>query len=611
MKKINVGTSREGHSAPITGVSVSKDRRCVATSSYDGTIKIWDLGEAGILTERATGRHMRLVNSLAWSPTSSVLASASADKTVAVWSYRDGRLQLTNVLSRHTDDVNSVAWLPDGRRLVCVSEDGKATAWNADSGQFLGEIASHKTHCMMVSTNSTGLVVTVGEDGQAMLLSPDFEVLATAAFDTSIEGCAWSPDAERLAIARDDGRVDVLDKGLEVIATAVVSTSAARSVSWSATGEHLAVGSYEGGIRILDSTSLIARLHVTHRSLWTRSIAYASDVIVAGGFGSEPLVFDATRGDVLSGGGEQLRGPNALLAREGAVLVGTDSGEILRCSENGGDIVSLAHLDSPVLSLAASKDAVFAGTYGGEVVKLTGGHQALKPAAVGAVDAPIPSLCVFGERVIAGTYNGELVSFGTDAMDVTDRNRAHEGSIKSLARTSDGHLAAASTDRTVSVGTFTNRTPVLQHGNLVNDVAYAGGFIASASRDRTVQVARLVHSNGGPEAVDVRVLTGADESVKCVGLIPQGDRVAVLAGSYDFSVYLWDVDFSQPATERDAHQVVYTFGQAVSVMSPGPDGVLYAAGWDGEIVRLTLRLSGERLNLDTSTVATCLSCAAL
>ncbi|MFD0559736.1 WD40 repeat protein [Stackebrandtia endophytica] len=606
MENINLITPGTGHSAPITGVSVSTDGRHVATSSYDGTIKVWNLNGDGTLTELATGRHTRLVNSLTWAPTASRLASGSADKTVAIWTLLDNRLQLTNVLSRHTDDVNSVAWLPDGRHLVCVSEDGKATAWDADTGRLLGEISGHRAHCMMVATSPTGHIATVGEDGQVILLGPDFAPLATTVVDCSIEGCAWAPDGKRLAIARDDGRIDVLDLDLQMIATTKVSGSAARSISWSATGEHLAVGSYEGGIRVLDSPSLESHLQLNHRALWTRSIAYAADRIIAGGFGSRPLVFDAEVGGVLGDGGRQLRGPNALLPRAGHLLLGTDSGEVLRYDETGTG-VSIADLDSPILSLAADGDTVFAGTYGGEVVRLTGPADDLRADGVGLAGAPVPSLSILDGRVVAGTYNGELIGFDTDDMTPSVRHQAHDGSIKSLARLGK-YLAAASTDRTVSVGTLTKRHPVLQHGNLINDVAHSDGFIASASRDRTVRVARLTDSTDGSPPTDVRVLTGPDESVKCVGLVAWGDRLAVFAGSYDFRVYVWDVNFAEPATGRYPHRVVHVFDQAVSALSAAPDGAVYAAGWDGRVVRFIPRIAGDRLEVDTTTVVeTCLS----
>lgn len=611
METINVRGSGPGHNAPITGVAVSADGQMVATSSYDGTLKVWDLDTLGTVTEKGTGRHARLVNAVAWSPTGKTLASASADKTVAVWDDTESGLTLRTVLSRHTDDVNSVAWLPDGQRFACVSEDGKATAWDSVSGEFLGEISAHRAHCMMVAVSSTGYLATVGEDGQVTVLSPNFDIVSTARFDCSIEGCAWSPDSTRLATARDDGRIDLFDIGLQVLASTTVSTSAARSVSWSPTGERLAVGSYEGGIQVLDTASLQQVLALNHRNLWTRSIAYAAaDRIVAGGFGSQPLVFDTSTGVVVNDGGAQLRGPNALLAHGNALFVGTDSGEVLRWATPGADPTRVAQVRSPILSLAAAKDTIFAGTYGGDVIRLSA-HPSRPEVddevVVGRAGAPVPSLCLVDGTVVAGTYNGELVGFDPGTMRVVDRSQAHSGSIKSLAIVKGARFAAASTDRTVSVGTITDRTPILQHGNLINDVAVAGGFVASGSRDRTVRVARLVGSGDGSVAVDVRVLAGPDESVKCVGLAVHGDQVIVLAGSYDFRLYAWDVNFTEPSADRYAYRVLHTFTQAVSTISTGLDGTLYAAGWDGHIIKFTPRITADRLELDQSTIVeTCL-----
>ena len=111
MRALTMSTEPEGHAAPITHVGFSVDGARLATSSYDGSVIVWDSTEPRSLRLLARLHHRRLVNGSAWHPhRPDVLATASADKTVLIW--RIGQRADTEVicgLARHTDDVNSVA----------------------------------------------------------------------------------------------------------------------------------------------------------------------------------------------------------------------------------------------------------------------------------------------------------------------------------------------------------------------------------------------------------------------------------------------------------------------------------------------------------------------
>src|SRR5690606_36447384 len=67
-------------------------------------------------------------------------------------------------------------------------------------------------------------------------------------YATSVEGCAWSHSGEVLAVARDDGVVNLLTPRLECLRTVTVSTSAARSVAWTDDDSSFVVGAYYGSL---------------------------------------------------------------------------------------------------------------------------------------------------------------------------------------------------------------------------------------------------------------------------------------------------------------------------------------------------------------------------
>ncbi|WP_149827672.1 WD40 repeat domain-containing protein [Streptomyces tailanensis] len=596
MRTIDLPENPSGHAAPLTHVTFRADGLRLASASYDGTVIVWDTSTPARPVRLARLRHRRLVNSSAWNPvTPSLLATASADKTAAVWRVEDdGASSLVTVLARHTDDINSVAWMPDGRRLICVSEDGRATVWDATTGAFLSEIGSHTAHCMMVSVSTQGLVATVGEDGLVSVTAPDGNASpATRRYASSIEGCSWSHDGTVLAVARDDGTVELLSSELETLASLQVSRSAARSVEWSTDGESLVIGAYEGGLHFYDRSGKQLR-QVADPRIWPRSVSTAGGVVAAGSFWGGPHLLALEDGRELYAPTTPTHGPNALARRGEQLLVGCDSGAVVALNPDDPGAPPQVHqvADGPVLSLAVRGDVIYAGTYDGRVISWVGGPDNGVRTVGEPLGAPVPSLCLDGDVLVAGTYNGELVALDPDTLEVIDSQEAHGGSVKSLASLGRPGFLSAATDRTVASGVYGDRVTLWEHGNLVNAVAQLdGSIVASASRDHTVKVGRLVTGRqddlSAPlrqdRAADIQTLLGPDESVKCVGLLGCPDSPVVLAGSYDFGLYAWEIDWSDSAATLASGRVVDEFGQGLSCMFAWDSDRVVVAGWDGRI----------------------------
>ncbi|MFI2379124.1 WD40 repeat domain-containing protein [Streptomyces sp. NPDC018964] len=595
MRTIDLPAYGSGHFAPLTHVGFTPDGKRLATCSYDGTVIVWDTADPTRPVPLARLRHRRLVNASAWNPADpELLATASADKTVAVWRVDGrGRGSLQTVLARHTDDVNSVAWLPDGKRLICVSEDGRATLWSAVDGAFLAEVGSHEAHCMMVSVSARGLVATVGEDGLVAVSDPDGATgPVTRRYTSSIEGCAWSHSGRLLAVARDDGSVDLLTPGLEVVRTVAVSTSAARAVAWAKDDSCFVVGAYDGALHCFDVVG--TRLYrVDDRRLWPRSVSVADGLLAAGSFWNGPHLYDLDTGRCVAAPDAPTHGPNALAQSGEELLVGTDSGLLVALTPRtaGDPEVRFVELtDGPVLSLAADGDTVYAGTYSGHVLR----HDGDGVTSSVPLGAPVPSLTVHDGTLVAGTYNGEFVLLDPHTLDVLERTDAHDGSVKSLAPLTGGFLSAA-TDRTVAAGPVRGRDRLWEHGNLVNAVAALDGRVAaSASRDHTVKTGRLHRLPDGTwRAEDVRTLLGPDESVKCVALLGDAEAPVVLAGSYDFGLYAWRIDWDDSAATLASGHVVAEFTQGLSCMLRLDDGTVAVAGWDGRLLLTALDDTGR------------------
>lgn len=576
MKSIDLQLGTDEHEAPITSVGFNSEGR-LATGSYDGSVRVWP-NEAGQGSEAKVFRHRRLVNAVAWNPQfPNLLATGSADKTVAVWDVDSKEQPLRGVLSRHTDDVNSVTWMPDGRRLVCVSEDGHVTIWDATRAELLGNLGAHRSHCMAAAANCRGDIASVGEDGLVRVTrdpasSPGVGDASTSRqFEASIEGCAWSADGDLLALAADDGSLEVVSgQDLSTIERHEVSTSAVRSVAWSPDGNALVVGTYDGGVYHIDRASGSSQRHENDRA-WPRSVALHGDTVAVGSFSSRPHVYSRSSGAGMStSAGRGVRGPNAMTVAGDNLVVGTDSGEVIFL-----DLTDLAQVrvekmaDSPILGLSAAGGTVVGTTYSGRAFSVAPDGRRTLSAHLGA---PLPSVAVVEGRVLAGSYGGELIALDLDNLEPHSRTAVHGGSIKSIAPLPDGRVVTAATDHSVSIieGEGSSRRDLWLHGNLVNSVAQLDGkFVASASRDRTVRFGAIREVESGVHPV---VLLGPDESIKSVCLVGTSEKPVVVAGSYDFGVYAWRIDTDTNSADQLTDGTCFDrFDQAISVVVPvGP-----------------------------------------
>jgi WD40 repeat protein len=114
-----------GHTSTVWSVDFSPDSRYLATGSWDGTVRLWNVtnGETIDVMED----HTDWVYDVAFSPDGMLLASASRDGTIRLWEVVSGEVLAT--LTGHTDKVWSVDFSPDGLLLISASEDGTVRIW--------------------------------------------------------------------------------------------------------------------------------------------------------------------------------------------------------------------------------------------------------------------------------------------------------------------------------------------------------------------------------------------------------------------------------------------------------------------------------------------------
>jgi WD40 repeat protein len=108
----------QAHTNTVKSLAFSPDERTLATSSWDGAIKLWDLERGALLW---TGWQTSSIQRLAFAPDGRTLASGGDDAVIRLWdAHRGTQLQ---TLTGHSGPVHALAWSSDGRLLASAGFD--------------------------------------------------------------------------------------------------------------------------------------------------------------------------------------------------------------------------------------------------------------------------------------------------------------------------------------------------------------------------------------------------------------------------------------------------------------------------------------------------------
>jgi WD40 repeat protein len=212
-----------GHVGQAYGVAFTPDGKRFATSSFDGTVQVWETATLkpvfqidADLSQRNTYRY-----AVAFDPTGRWLLAprdakpldAPADATtprpqvVVVYDAATGKEVRT--LRGHDDVVWQVAFDRTGGRVITCGQDKLARVWDFTTGDELYQLAGHADWVLTAKVTPDGkTVVTGGRDNVMKIWDADSrEVLADCKHPSSVTKVCLTADGSRAITACGDGRV--------------------------------------------------------------------------------------------------------------------------------------------------------------------------------------------------------------------------------------------------------------------------------------------------------------------------------------------------------------------------------------------------------------------
>jgi WD40 repeat protein/DNA-binding SARP family transcriptional activator len=379
-----------GHNAGIQRVAWSADSATVASTSDDGTVKIWDVAGEGA-RERlslATAANATGTVGVALSPDADRVMAGNLDVSqVTMWDVSaTGGAEWINVPG-NPHGATEADFLADGSAVVASAGVGEANVVDVDRGDVVrtmgeafpedDEYETWYNQFSAIEVDPTGeLVATAVRDRVQVMLADTGADVFRRANGWYVYDLDWSPDGSMLAIAGSDSLATVVDRQGGTLAVFDVdrlddlddlpSDKSVNAVSFSRDGEWLIVSdrlqlSGEPQPRRvmvidLDTEEVVARLEASSDDL---AASLTDDVFVGGGAFGPASIFGLPDGGsvaTLTGGSDALWSID--VSPDGSLVAGGGGDGAVRLwdAETGVELLTLRGHEGLVGNVQFSPD---------------------------------------------------------------------------------------------------------------------------------------------------------------------------------------------------------------------------------------------------------------
>ncbi|MFN6478603.1 AAA-like domain-containing protein [Nostoc sp. DedQUE07] len=199
----------------VVDVSFSPNDRRIATASRDGIVDIWDSEGKHISnlkhTVATSNENKDILWSVDFSQDGQIIATTGGDTTIKLWKL-DGSLwkTLKDDTNGHTQEVRNVSFSPDGQKIASASTDGTVKLWDIQ-GNLIDTLNGHKGISVLnVSFSPNGqTIVSTSSDNTAIIwdVKKKTQLAQLQGHTKPVKNVAFSPDGKTIATSSDDGTI--------------------------------------------------------------------------------------------------------------------------------------------------------------------------------------------------------------------------------------------------------------------------------------------------------------------------------------------------------------------------------------------------------------------
>lgn len=195
-----------GHAEPILSCAFSRDERLVATASYDGDIRFWDIETGREARRVATGLYDLMDCSF----------SSTFDRLAAHYK-RDKRVELRDAVSGSlvaSFPGHLVSRFSPDDTLIATALRMDLQVWRADTGKPVCALSGHSGRVMACAFSPDGRQLVSASDDNTLKVwdvTTGRELVTLAGHGYTVRSCAFSPDGARVASVADDETIGLWD----------------------------------------------------------------------------------------------------------------------------------------------------------------------------------------------------------------------------------------------------------------------------------------------------------------------------------------------------------------------------------------------------------------
>jgi WD40 repeat protein len=536
----------EGHDGEVNGIRFHPNRKLIVSAGADGAVRVWGLDGKEI--QSFPKAHEGSINNICINLKGDRLASAGADKKVKLWDFEGNLLQ---TFEGHESFINSLDFCPTEDKIVSGSADNTLRLWSLDGG-LLDTFEGHHAEVNSVQFSPKGdTIISASADQSLKLWRIDGCLLRTFKGHIGhIKNACFSHDGQKIASAGTDGKVKLWCIDGTEIQNFEIRSGAANYVSFSRDDKKIAVASIDNVITLWDVEEEDIKTFREDGSHKLSHVCFSPD--------NQMMAVSTTGGTIkiLSIDGKEKKRIKAHNLEINSICFSPNSQEI--ASASGDHSVKIWNVDSGRESFPSIKHK----TWVTSVCFSPDGKKILSSSADGeikicAIDRGSKKnseeLCLRLQeytreiRLLSCSPDGQkIAAFSTNEI-VTIWNgegrllRTIKGNVGSLCFSPDGQLIALGMiDGVVQVHNASSPgkgTSFLRHGSMVNSIYFSsdGKTLTSASIDGIVKIASL---QGG----DLVGLRGPSNWLKSVWLNPNGQNIVSI--TTDNTLILWGTNLN-------------------------------------------------------------------
>jgi WD40 repeat protein len=466
-----------GHTNWVFSATYSPDERQLASTSADGTVRIWDL---------ATGDCLHVLNHPHWtiraifSPDGRKLIVSGMSADIYIWDPVSGKLIQT--LTGHADWVWSIACSPDGKTLYSAGEDRTIRSWDLGEGTCVSAFRAHNERIWTLSVSPDGeRLVSGSEDRTIKIWDLDRGkcIKTIAGYGNWIKSIAFIPDRDWLASGHHDRTIRIWDLSqLACIHTLDGHTDAVVSIAVSPDGHYLASSSLDRTIRIWDlrqltcSQTIEPQIDSQVQGSWSLTFSPDSRKLIAGGYNTELSIWDIATGKLDRAIASQTDRIQSVTVCKVHARIATTCENTIKIWDlhTGACLQTISAHYLPVLSVAFSPDGSYLAsgsmdktakiweTNTWQCVQTLIGHQSWV-ITVAFSPVPVPHLVALATggnrqdyRLIGGGCDRTIKSWDISTGKCLQTYLGHTNWVWSIAYSPDGQtIVSAGEDETINI----------------------------------------------------------------------------------------------------------------------------------------------------------------